>query len=77
VTPAFLQVEADHDEALRVAAELADLCRFPGPRLIRVCCVCGDFMGTRPCAPELDGQKTHGYCGPCGEAALAQARRVS
>ena len=40
--------------------------------LIVKCCECGADLGTKPCAPEMDGQVSHGYCARCAAAVRAR-----
>ena len=35
-----------------------------------VCCVCGEQYGTKPCLPAMDGQTSHGLCGPACKAKM-------
>lgn len=44
-----------------------------GDRLVIVCCACGRWVGTPPALGP--GGVSHGYCGPCGDAALEETRR--
>lgn len=40
--------------------------------LYRQCAWCGRDLGAVPCEPELDGETSHGMCGPCAETPFAQ-----
>jgi hypothetical protein len=49
-------VEAAVENAARAGSD---------PMIVRACCECKAFLGTKPCEPQMAGSVSHGFCDPC------------